>query len=106
MFAVHIGASNECHKLSNPSIAFEELQMEISDAKTLGIYLGLPMVQVDIIERENRSEREKLVTVLHTCHDYDTCPCWEDIVNALIQYGNTCKAKEIENKYIIDNNED
>lgn len=60
---------------------------------------------MDIIEKENRSEREKLINVLHTCYEQDLCPCWEDIVNAVLKYGNTRKAKEIESKYVITSNE-
>ena len=68
----------------------------------LGVHLGLPKVRLEIIERENRSEREKLIDVLHTCHNLDICPCWENIVNALAKYGNVRKSVEIKNKYIND----
>lgn len=66
----------------------------------LGVHLGVPKVKLDVIERENRSEREKLIDILHACHDLDTCPCWEDIVNALVKYGNVRKSTEIKYKHI------
>lgn len=79
---------------------YEELQTEISDAKSLAIHLGLSKVQRDIIDRENQSEREKLIEVLHSCHDADNCICWEDIVSAVEKYGNKRKATEIKKKHI------
>ncbi|XP_019850481.1 PREDICTED: uncharacterized protein LOC105312271 isoform X2 [Amphimedon queenslandica] len=96
--------TGSCHKLSDPKLAFEELHTEISNSKALGIHLKLPRVKLEIIERENRSEIEKLIDVLHACHEQDLCPCWEDIVSAVSKYGNMRKAKEIENKYIINGN--
>lgn len=94
-----------CHHI-NPSTAYKELYTEIADAKMFGIHLGLPKVKMDIIERENRSERERLLEVLHTCNDLNLCLCWEDIAQALVKYGNVRKAKEIENKYITIENKD
>lgn len=99
VIASHVAGS--CHKLSDPKLAFEELHTEISNSKALGIHLKLPRVKLEIIERENRSEIEKLIDVLHACHEQDLCQCWEDIVSAVSKYGNTRKAKEIESKYII-----
>ena len=54
----------------------------------------------DIIDRENQSEREKLIEVLHACHDNDECLCWEDIATALEKHGNKRKASDIRKKYL------
>lgn len=82
------------------------MHTEIADAKIFGIHLGLPKVKMDIIERENRSEKERLLEVLHTCNDLNLCLCWEHISKALVKYGNVRKAKEIEGKYITIENKD
>ena len=94
-----VSSAVSCHPVE-PKLVYEELQAEISDSKTLGIHLGIPKVKRDIIERENHSERERLIEILHACHDLDKCQCWEDIESALTKYGNTRKARQIRERYI------
>ena len=101
IFSHHVdsGGSPACHPV-NPTIAYEELQYEISDSKSLAIHLGISKVKRDTIDTEKQTEKEKLIEVLHACHDLDKCLCWEDIEKALIKYGNVRKARDIRDKYM------
>jgi hypothetical protein len=93
---------SECHRIDKPVTVFEELQNSVSEVKVFAAHLGLPLVKMDMIDRENKSVREKLLKVVQECYEMDICPCWENIVEALVKCGKVVKSHEVKEKYIND----
>ena len=101
LFLSHYHATTtECTEIHEAGLLYQAMANFV-EWRELGTVLGISDDEMDEIEEDKQTTKERRRALLRRWFDGHTKVCWEELTDSLRVIGKHRKAKEIADKYIV-----